>query len=182
MRDIALISKKIYTTGTHFTRPPVVTVATNLNSAPSPVSSAFTVSFSSIASLLTPRDIWDQDLISWTFQGQLDFVSITWIYDFIFDCIDIWPTFDQRFVFLPLKIGNSYCGWAHPLHFKTAMKWRLFLLVLGLCQPLGFLRNLLSRSINYFNQSCFPIRLSVPRHLEEKLPNICGDKSILVSG
>ena len=94
-------------------------------------------------------------------------------------------TFDQHLTrdlfFFPLKIGNSYCGWAHPLHFKTAMKWRLFLLVLGLCQPLGFLRNLLSRSINYFNQSCFPIRLSVPRPLEEKLPNICGDKSILVS-
>ena len=33
MRDIALISRKIYTAGTNFTRPPVVTVATNLNSA-----------------------------------------------------------------------------------------------------------------------------------------------------
>ena len=32
MRDITLISRKIYTVGTNFTRPPVVTVATNLNS------------------------------------------------------------------------------------------------------------------------------------------------------
>ena len=32
MRDIALISGKIYTAGKNFTRPPVVTVATNLNS------------------------------------------------------------------------------------------------------------------------------------------------------
>ena len=32
MRDIALISRKIYTAGKNFTRPPVVTVATNLNS------------------------------------------------------------------------------------------------------------------------------------------------------
>ena len=32
MRDIALISRKIYTAGTNFTRPLVVTVATNLNS------------------------------------------------------------------------------------------------------------------------------------------------------
>ena len=31
MRDIALISRKIYTAGTNFTRPPVVMVATNLN-------------------------------------------------------------------------------------------------------------------------------------------------------
>ena len=33
MREIALFSGKIYTPGTNFTRPPVVTVATNLNSA-----------------------------------------------------------------------------------------------------------------------------------------------------
>ena len=32
MRGIALFSGKIYTAGTNFTRPPVVTVATNLNS------------------------------------------------------------------------------------------------------------------------------------------------------
>ena len=32
MQGIALISRKIYTAGTNFTRPPVVTVATNLNS------------------------------------------------------------------------------------------------------------------------------------------------------
>ena len=32
MRDIALFSRQIYTAGTNFTRPPVVTVATNLNS------------------------------------------------------------------------------------------------------------------------------------------------------
>ena len=32
MREIALFSGKIYTAGTNFTRPPVVTVATNLNS------------------------------------------------------------------------------------------------------------------------------------------------------
>ena len=32
MQEIALISRKIYTAGTNFTRPPVVTVATNLNS------------------------------------------------------------------------------------------------------------------------------------------------------
>ena len=32
MREIALFSGKIYTTGTNFARPPVVTVATNLNS------------------------------------------------------------------------------------------------------------------------------------------------------
>ena len=31
MRDIALISRKIYTAGKNFTRPPVVMVATNLN-------------------------------------------------------------------------------------------------------------------------------------------------------
>ena len=33
MRDIAVISRKIYTAGKNFTRPPVVTVATNLNFA-----------------------------------------------------------------------------------------------------------------------------------------------------
>ena len=33
MREIALFSGEIYTAGTNFTRPPVVTVATNLNSA-----------------------------------------------------------------------------------------------------------------------------------------------------
>ena len=33
MQDIALISRKIYTAGTNFTRPAVETVATNLNSA-----------------------------------------------------------------------------------------------------------------------------------------------------
>ena len=33
MGEIALFSGKIYTAGTNFTRPPVVTVATNLNSA-----------------------------------------------------------------------------------------------------------------------------------------------------
>ena len=33
MREIVLFSRKIYTAGTNFTRPPVVTVATNLNSA-----------------------------------------------------------------------------------------------------------------------------------------------------
>ena len=33
MREIALFTGKIYTAGTNFTRPPVVTVATNLNSA-----------------------------------------------------------------------------------------------------------------------------------------------------
>ena len=33
MQEIALFSGKIYTPGTNFTRPPVVTVATNLNSA-----------------------------------------------------------------------------------------------------------------------------------------------------
>ena len=33
MREIALFSGKIYTAGTNFTRPPVATVATNLNSA-----------------------------------------------------------------------------------------------------------------------------------------------------
>ena len=33
MQEIALFSGKIYTAGTNFTRPPVVTVATNLNSA-----------------------------------------------------------------------------------------------------------------------------------------------------
>ena len=32
MQDIAVISRKIYTAGKNFTRPPVVTVATNLNS------------------------------------------------------------------------------------------------------------------------------------------------------
>ena len=32
MRDIALFSREIYTAGTNFTQPPVVTVATNLNS------------------------------------------------------------------------------------------------------------------------------------------------------
>ena len=32
-QEIALFSWKIYTAGTNFTRPPVVTVATNLNSA-----------------------------------------------------------------------------------------------------------------------------------------------------
>ena len=32
MQEIALFSGKIYTAGTNFTRPPVVTVATNLNS------------------------------------------------------------------------------------------------------------------------------------------------------
>ena len=32
MREIALFSGKIYTVGTNFTRPSVVTVATNLNS------------------------------------------------------------------------------------------------------------------------------------------------------
>ena len=32
MLKIALFSGKIYTAGTNFTRPPVVTVATNLNS------------------------------------------------------------------------------------------------------------------------------------------------------
>ena len=32
MPEIALFSGKIYTAGTNFTRPPVVTVATNLNS------------------------------------------------------------------------------------------------------------------------------------------------------
>ena len=32
MREIALFSGKIYTAGTNFTRSPVVTVATNLNS------------------------------------------------------------------------------------------------------------------------------------------------------
>ena len=32
MREIALFSGKIYTAGTNFTRPPAVTVATNLNS------------------------------------------------------------------------------------------------------------------------------------------------------
>ena len=32
MQEIALFSRKIYTAGTNFTRPPVVTVATNLNS------------------------------------------------------------------------------------------------------------------------------------------------------
>ena len=34
MREIALFSGKIYTAGTNFTRLPVATVATNLNSAP----------------------------------------------------------------------------------------------------------------------------------------------------
>ena len=34
MREIALFSGKIYTASTNFTRPPVVTVATNLNSFP----------------------------------------------------------------------------------------------------------------------------------------------------
>ena len=33
MREIALFPRKIYTAGTNFTRPPVVTIATNLNSA-----------------------------------------------------------------------------------------------------------------------------------------------------
>ena len=33
MREIVLFSGKIYTAGTNLTRPPVVTVATNLNSA-----------------------------------------------------------------------------------------------------------------------------------------------------
>ena len=33
MPEIALFSRKIYTAGTNFTRPPVATVATNLNSA-----------------------------------------------------------------------------------------------------------------------------------------------------
>ena len=33
MQEIALFSGKIYTVGKNFTRPPVVTVATNLNSA-----------------------------------------------------------------------------------------------------------------------------------------------------
>ena len=33
MREIALLSGKSYTAGTNFTQPPVVTVATNLNSA-----------------------------------------------------------------------------------------------------------------------------------------------------
>ena len=33
MREIALFSRQIYTPETNFTRPPVVTVATNLNSA-----------------------------------------------------------------------------------------------------------------------------------------------------
>ena len=32
MRQIALFSGEIYTAGTNFTQPPVVTVATNLNS------------------------------------------------------------------------------------------------------------------------------------------------------
>ena len=32
MREIALFSGKIYTAGTNFTRPPVMTVATNLDS------------------------------------------------------------------------------------------------------------------------------------------------------
>ena len=32
MQEIALFSGKIYTVGKNFTRPPVVTVATNLNS------------------------------------------------------------------------------------------------------------------------------------------------------
>ena len=32
MREITLFSEKIYTAGTNFTRPPVMTVATNLNS------------------------------------------------------------------------------------------------------------------------------------------------------
>ena len=32
MQEISLFSGKIYTAGTNFTRPPVVTVATNLNS------------------------------------------------------------------------------------------------------------------------------------------------------
>ena len=32
MREIALFSRKIYTAGTNFTQPLVVTVATNLNS------------------------------------------------------------------------------------------------------------------------------------------------------
>ena len=32
MREITLFSRKVYTAGTNFTRPPVVTVATNLNS------------------------------------------------------------------------------------------------------------------------------------------------------
>ena len=34
MREIALFSGKIYTAGTNFTRPPAVTVATNLSSEP----------------------------------------------------------------------------------------------------------------------------------------------------
>ena len=33
MQEIALFSGKVNTAGTNFTRPPVVTVATNLNSA-----------------------------------------------------------------------------------------------------------------------------------------------------
>ena len=33
MQDIALFPRKIYTAGTNFTRPPVVTAATNLNSS-----------------------------------------------------------------------------------------------------------------------------------------------------
>ena len=37
MREIALFSGKIYTPQTNFTRPPVVTVATNLNSACPPL-------------------------------------------------------------------------------------------------------------------------------------------------
>ena len=32
MREIALFSWKLYTAGTNFTQPPVVTIATNLNS------------------------------------------------------------------------------------------------------------------------------------------------------
>ena len=37
MQEIALFSGKIYTAGTNFTRPLVVTVATNINSATLPL-------------------------------------------------------------------------------------------------------------------------------------------------
>ena len=107
MLEIALFSEKIYTAGTNLTRPPVVKVATNLNSPHSPVSSAFTVSFSSIASPTHPP---------WYLRSRFNLMDLSRTIGFCFNNMNLW-----FYLWLHWHLTNIWPEICFFFHWKSAI-------------------------------------------------------------